>query len=349
MDVAGLSDRVTLAMGQTQSALQTSVQRLSSGLRVSSAIDDPSGLAISEKQKAQVNGLDQGSQSLQDANNALNVADGALSNIDNCLQRMRTLVVQANSTILSSSETEINQLSQEINTISQHATFNGKQLLDGSLSSQKAQGGQLLVATNGTLNDGGDLVLTGPGEAPVLEDPNEQFQEEVSVDGIDPIPDQTNPIDPTVYDVSTELSGDATFGPEQSNADQTEIDPYRSGFEVAATPASLRNGPIPLTGSPPDPSTGQYSETEYDQTGTNPILGWDIGDIQPTDVGASAFMFTIPPQTKAAGAAVQVNVGDAEGDIVPVDIPAINTQNLAVNEVQLGDNLTNTANLYRID
>src|SRR5476649_1790647 len=97
MDIRGFGDIISLAQGRTQTALNADVTRLSSGLRINTSADDPSGLAIAEKLQSRVNGLDAGTQSVQDANNALNVADGALQAISDILLRIRTLVVEGTS------------------------------------------------------------------------------------------------------------------------------------------------------------------------------------------------------------------------------------------------------------
>ncbi len=73
-----LSNSVQLNLNSNQKALQTAVTRLSSGLRINTSADDPSGLAIAEKLQAQVNGFDQATRNVQDANNAATVAEGAL-------------------------------------------------------------------------------------------------------------------------------------------------------------------------------------------------------------------------------------------------------------------------------
>src|SRR6185437_16340621 len=132
-----LSNSVQLNLNKNQSALQTSVTRLSSGLRINTAADDPSGLAIAEKLQAQVNGFDQATRNVQDANNAATVAEGALQTTTDILQRIRTLSVEAASDITSPSDkanlqVEVTQLLLEVNRISQNTQFNGLALLDGS-------------------------------------------------------------------------------------------------------------------------------------------------------------------------------------------------------------------------
>ena len=124
-------------LNKSQSALQMSMQRLSSGLRINSAKDDAAGLAISDRFMAQINGMNQASRNANDGISLAQTAEGALDETTNALQRMRTLAVQAANDTNSPSDREaiqleINQLVSEINRIGSTTQFNGKNLLDGS-------------------------------------------------------------------------------------------------------------------------------------------------------------------------------------------------------------------------
>jgi flagellin len=124
-------------LNKSQSAMQTNLQRLSSGLRINSAKDDAAGLAISNRFQAQVNGLNQASRNANDGISLAQTAEGALDEVTNGLQRMRTLAVQAANDTNSSSDRqsiqlEIDQIVSEINRIGGTTQFNGKNLLDGS-------------------------------------------------------------------------------------------------------------------------------------------------------------------------------------------------------------------------
>src|SRR6202142_2106165 len=99
-----LANQANLNLNINQQALGTAVDRLSSGLRINTAADDPSGLAIAESLQAQVNGFDQGAQNVQDATNAAQVAEGALSTTTDILQRIRTLAVEGASDIVSDND-----------------------------------------------------------------------------------------------------------------------------------------------------------------------------------------------------------------------------------------------------
>src|ERR1700676_1562704 len=115
MDVRGLSGLALSASTRTQSELQTLAKRLSSGLRITTAADDPSGLAIAESLASKVNGLDEGTRSIQTAANALTVAEAAMATIGDILQRMRTLVVQARSDLESTADRS--GIQAELNTL----------------------------------------------------------------------------------------------------------------------------------------------------------------------------------------------------------------------------------------
>src|SRR3954447_8264681 len=126
-------------LSNTGSVYSKSVQKLSSGLRINSASDDAAGLSISEKLRAQIRGLAQAQRNSQDGISMIQTGEGALNETTSMLQRMRELAVQASNDTLSTSDrtsinTELQQLESEINGTSTRTTFNGKGLLDGTLS-----------------------------------------------------------------------------------------------------------------------------------------------------------------------------------------------------------------------
>ncbi len=133
-------------LGASQSQLAKSMQRLSSGLRINSAKDDAAGLAISDRMTSQIRGLNQAVRNSNDGISLAQTAEGALQESTNILQRMRELAVQsANDTNSasdrSSLQAEVNQLKQELTRIAETTTFNGKNLLDGTLTSAQFQVG----------------------------------------------------------------------------------------------------------------------------------------------------------------------------------------------------------------
>ncbi|KIF83684.1 flagellin N-terminal helical domain-containing protein, partial [Noviherbaspirillum autotrophicum] len=138
------------------SSLATSLQRLSSGLRINSAKDDAAGLAISERFTAQIKGLNQAVRNANDGISLAQTAEGGLGTASDLLQRMRELSVQsANGTNSASDraslQQEVSQLAQELNRVATTTQFNGQNVLDGSLSATQFQVG---ANANQTINVG---------------------------------------------------------------------------------------------------------------------------------------------------------------------------------------------------
>ena len=120
-------------------SLATSMQRLSSGLRVNSAKDDAAGLAISERMTTQLRGLTVGARNANDGISLAQTAEGALGKVGDMLQRMRELAVQAGNATNSKADraalqAEVGQLTDEIDRIAKQTSFNGKKILDGSFA-----------------------------------------------------------------------------------------------------------------------------------------------------------------------------------------------------------------------
>ncbi|WP_019141155.1 flagellin [Noviherbaspirillum massiliense] len=138
-------------LSTSQSSLNTSIQRLSSGLRVNSAKDDAAGLAISERMNAQIKGMNVAIRNANDAISLSQTAEGALGKVGDSLQRMRELAVQAangtnDSGDLSNLDAEYKQLSEEVSRVLSGTKFNGKDVFtSGSLTFQ--------VGANNTSND----------------------------------------------------------------------------------------------------------------------------------------------------------------------------------------------------
>ncbi len=127
-------------LNKNNNALNKSLEKLSSGYKINSASDDAAGLAISEKMRGQIRGLDQASENSQNAVSMVQTADGALDETESILQRMRELAVQSASDTNTDSDREniqdeINSLVDEINNIANTTEFNTKKLLDGSMGS----------------------------------------------------------------------------------------------------------------------------------------------------------------------------------------------------------------------
>ena len=134
----------------------SSMEKLSSGLKINKAADNATGLAISEKMRSQIRGLDQASQNTQDGISVVQTAEGAIEEVGNIVQRMRELAVQgANETNTGSDRSkiseELTQLHEEIDRIAESTQFNGKDLLNGK-NTVRVENGHKISQAGGNSN-----------------------------------------------------------------------------------------------------------------------------------------------------------------------------------------------------
>lgn len=125
------------ALSDNDNLLAKSLERLSSGLKINSAKDNPAGLAMAKRMNAQIEGLNVASQNASDGVSIIETADGALSEIQDMVQRISELAVKASNSILEDSDRktiqdEVNQLKEEMERIASSTEFNSQKLLDGS-------------------------------------------------------------------------------------------------------------------------------------------------------------------------------------------------------------------------
>ncbi len=208
-------------LGASQSNLNQSMQRLSSGLRINSAKDDAAGLAISDRMTSQIRGLNQAARNANDGISLAQTAEGAMQETTNILQRMRELAVQSandtnTATDRASLQAEVNQLKQEITRISETTTFNGKNLLDGSFSNAQFQVG---ANSNETIEFGIDSARAEDIGSNTLATDNEM--------GIEAATSSTTGI-------SADYSaGSDTFTVTQADGTETEVDAGADAAELA--------------------------------------------------------------------------------------------------------------------
>jgi flagellin len=179
-----------------------SMERLSSGYRINRAADDAAGLAISEKLRGQINGLDQAQRNSQDAVSLVQTAEGSLNEVHSMLQRVRELAVQYSNGTLSTSDkaaitAEAAQLQSEIDRIGNAADFNGIKLLDGT-------GGTISFQVGA--NDGDTITVT-----------TEKLSDKIGTISVDQT-DAISAIDKAIENVST-LRG--SFGAVQNRLEHT--------------------------------------------------------------------------------------------------------------------------------
>ena len=170
-------------LSTNSASLSTTIQRLSSGLRINSAKDDAAGLAISERFSTQIRGMNQAARNANDGISLAQTAEGALGEIGNNLQRIRELAVQSSNATNSSNDRaalqkEVAQLTAEIGRVAQQTSFNGTNLLDGSFSGVAfqvgADAGQLITvneianastnALGGTMFAEGTVTIAAPAD-----------------------------------------------------------------------------------------------------------------------------------------------------------------------------------------
>ncbi|MEI2325928.1 flagellin [Priestia megaterium] len=145
-----------------------SMEKLSSGQRINNAADDAAGLAISEKMRGQIRGLDQATRNAQDGVSLIQTAEGALSETTDILQRMRELSVQASNDTATDDDRkalqdEVKQLKSEVDRIGNNTEFNTKKLINGALSGSQVggMGGKIGTSTSASIDTGWIDVTNG--------------------------------------------------------------------------------------------------------------------------------------------------------------------------------------------
>jgi len=145
--------------GVVESSLQQSIEKLSSGQRINRAGDDASGLAVSEKMRSQIRGLNQAGQNIQNGVSFIQATEGYLTETTDIIQRLRELSIQASNGIYSAEDrmqiqVEVSQLVDEVNRIASHAQFNGMNILTGRFARDSAMDPmQLHVGANVDQNE----------------------------------------------------------------------------------------------------------------------------------------------------------------------------------------------------
>jgi len=152
------------ALAGAQKNLSTSVQRLSSGLRINSAADDAAGLSVAQNMQSQINAINMAVRNVGDATNLLTTADSSLSTIQDMLLRMKSLVVEGKNDSLSNAQkgnvnTELGEIRNEMNNVATRTTFNGNNLL--SNTGTLAMTGLVVGAAAGTNSAITNVTLTG--------------------------------------------------------------------------------------------------------------------------------------------------------------------------------------------
>ncbi len=349
MRILSGADNILNNLENNRGNLQTLTSQLASGLRIQSAVDDPSGYSISTSLKNKASGLQQAAENVQNGTNMLNVADNAAASIQQILQRINSLIVEASSDInsdqqLSAIQNEIEQMLKEINTIAGNANFNGLKLFDGSHDTYvaPAQGSpgyaMQVVEINPGLNPDGstptsDSVTnpdysTGLTSAQLVSGVTENLSIDPPVTGLlifQVTGYSSNPSDPVngslgqpgVYVRTVEYSTDTAFA-------------NGNGTESVFTQALWTNEGANLNGI--TGTTAPVSQSV--PSGANAYV-FNIQNLSASDVGVAIGYEVLAPQQSGGGTAIQINDGGQEGQVVSVSLPTLSTGALQVGDISV--------------
>ncbi len=348
-----LANSVQLHLDYNQAQLQTVVTDLSTGLRINTAADDPSGLAIATNLQTQADGFNQAVSNVQNANNAAQVALGALTSETDILQRIRSLAVEAASDINSQNDranlqSEVTQLLLEVNRISQNTNFNGQALLDGSHAGfQAEQNAYLTITANTSLaTNGGKATVNGV---------NFGFLAACAVASFPTFNTTPNAAFPGVQGL-----GNGT-GKGESTVDGTiELQVVNTGVSIAVQETFIESatGYVCVSGTLFGPSavaTTAFGVKPRNITAkfTSSFSGFDnvaitLGSITTADVGTTAYIKVsqnVAALTNPNNPAFNFQSGADEGDVIQVGIQATNTQTLRISNINLAVSSANNPSI----
>lgn len=322
MDVLHLGDGASPYRWQTEKDLATSVNRLSTGLRINTAADDPSGLAIAESLRALSAGFNRGARNVEDAVNALSVADGAMQTVTELVQRIRSLAVEANSDITSVDdrkllEAEVVQIRQEIDSIAEKTSFNGVHLLDGSLTPAKPQQDAYTVEQPPVVNPQTGTATTTVANATATVPPtpgpllsNVTLGNGIAggwfqVDILGPDASGNLIVRQTIY------SSDPSFGP-----------PIQEDQALAPNSGNLTG--LQITDPNGNGGIGTVAVT------------FDLANLTTADVGTSMAFMLVPSQPATTGGqGLTVQEGAAEGATTSIQITGVSAADLGLGDITL--------------
>jgi len=211
-------------LGVTQTDISKSLEKLSSGLRINRAGDDASGLAVSEKMRSQIRGLNQAERNIQNGVSFIQATEGYLQETQDILGRIRELAVQSANGIYTDEDrmmiqVEISQLVDEVNRIASHAQFNGMNMLTGAFARESAVG-RIMQLQVGANMDQNKQIFIGTMTAAALGLTDRQGQE-------------------GMISIATVEDANLTIGALDSalqsvNRQRADLGAYQNRFEIAA-------------------------------------------------------------------------------------------------------------------
>jgi flagellin len=334
MNVQIGANDVLLNLDRNQQAFEQTVTQLSSGLRINSAADDPSGNSIAVNLTSKVGGLQQAVNNVQNGVNALNVANGALVTVQDILVRINNLLVESNSDINSTADlqdiqTEINSLLTEINQIGQKTNFNGLTLLDGKFDTS--------VGSNPTISQvsspfgGSSSVINASGSG----NPNASGN---------PGPLITFASIPTTGGFNVPALVVFTVAAEGDNLTDPDSGTVQAGpgvliqTDIYSTAGTTNFGPTPyyqdISAYPAAAGANPYGTLAlFAPNGTTNILNYAFNNITQQDVGATEAFLITGATAASNGQALTINDGGDEGQTLGISLPTVNTNALGLSNI----------------
>lgn len=307
-------------LSANQASTSKSLEKLSSGLKINKAGDDAAGLAISEKMRGQIRGLDQASNNAADGISLIKTAEGALNETHSILQRMRELAVQASNDTNTTSDRseiqkEIGQLTNEIDRIGGDTEFNTKKLLNGAanISGTSAVDGLTVVGGTGETKVGTSLTLTEAKKASSATGVRTMFTADIAT-----------------ADTSLSING-TTF---KVAKDDTSADVIKrinaANLGVTATADATK---LTLTST----ATGSAATLDFDSTTAGSIVTSNGADASikvtgETSVGHGDYVTITSGNAK--GLELKVTLDDNDGGAVKVDSNGTVNLQIGANENQ---------------
>lgn len=314
----------------TQSSLSKSTEKLSSGYKINRAADDAAGLAISEKMRKQINGLNQASSNAQDGISCVQTAEGALAEVEDMLQRMNQLSVQASNGTNSKDDRqniqdEIDQLVTEIDRVAETSKFNETYLLKGDPEGGKQSVGQYTYKTGGNaVTVGVTLAAGAAGKFFTLdEDGTRKYITAANVDEFMKVNnDGTKVTAQTGKTVFTEVDGVATALAAASYGDLADVETSTNITLYDADGNRISENGLAKIMKQDDAHKNLYLET-----------GQALSDIGVTMKGVIDGYISVTQAEFADDLELTFHVGSegAASNKISIDIESMNSVNLGVN------------------
>ncbi|MGE6754519.1 flagellin [Rossellomorea sp. NPDC071047] len=334
-----------------------SMEKLSSGLRINKAGDDAAGLAISEKMRGQIRGLDMASKNAQDANSLMATAEGALNETHDILQRMRELAVQSSNDTNTSADRseiqkEISQLIEETDRIASTTEFNTKKLLNGASGLKVSDGTQIANASSGPSTKQGtysvdvtsatlaDFAKTGTATGATASATVEGAGTltvngvDISVASTDSYQDLADKINSSVSGVVADFEGaGSTFRIRTADVGASQSLSVTEGADIIAALDYTSGGtPLAATGS-------NASGLTAGNFGAGATLTYDGNDVKVNGGNADGLTFSLKDTTTdtniTVNGSLSFHIGANEDQTMNVSINAMDSTSLGIKGVDV--------------